>query len=375
VQNATSIAPTAIDAPAVPAASRRLPFLDWTRGVAVLIMIQCHVFNCFTRLDLREGGPYVLSQFIGGMAAPLFLLLSGVTLAFQMDSQDRRQPSAARRWVAALRRAGYILAIAYLFRFSNWIFSSPLPPFRALLRVDILNCMGFAMAVLAVAAIPSGAMRARFTAAAGFAIAALAPVMNTLDWQGIPTLLHDYLVPSHLSFAFFPCGAYVAFGLSAGTILKRLAAERIERTMQWALLAGLAMIAAGQYFSTIPYSIYPKSNFWTDSPALIIIRVGLILAILAAAFIWTEYGAGNGWSWVQTMGKTSLMVYWVHVVLVYGRLFEGWRKVLDIPQVTAATIVVTLAMLLLSVARLRWKLNFKAPLKVIVARSTGIGLY
>src|SRR5579883_2793689 len=111
-------------------------------------MIQCHVFNCFTRPDLRESGAYILSQFVGGMAAPLFLLLAGVTLAFQMDGQDRRQPCAGRRCLAALRRAGYILGIAYLFRLSNWIFSSPLPPVSALLRVDILNCMGFAMAIL-----------------------------------------------------------------------------------------------------------------------------------------------------------------------------------------------------------------------------------
>jgi uncharacterized membrane protein len=331
-----------------------LPFLDWTRGLAVLIMIQCHVFNSFTRLDLREGGPYVLSQFVGGMAAPLFLLMAGMTFAFQMDSQDRREPSPARRWVAALRRAGYILGIAYLFRFTNWIFSSPLPPWTALLRVDILNCMGFAMLVLAVAAVWPSALRARLMAAAGFAIAALAPVMNALDWQGVPTVVHDYLVPSHLSFAFFPCGAYVAFGLSAGAILKRLAADRVERTMQWALLTGLAMIGAGEYFANIPYSIYAKSNFWTDSPALIIIRVGLMLAILAAAFLWTEFGAGTGWSWVQTMGKTSLMVYWVHVVLVYGRVFGRWKKALDIPQVTAVTIGITLLMLLLSAGKLRW---------------------
>src|SRR5215469_2482195 len=102
-------------APAPGARSKRLPFLDWTRGLAVLIMIQCHVFNSFTRLDLRQDGPYVLSQFVGGMAAPLFLFLAGLTLAFQMESQDRRGASPARKWIAALRRAGYILAIAYIF--------------------------------------------------------------------------------------------------------------------------------------------------------------------------------------------------------------------------------------------------------------------
>jgi uncharacterized membrane protein len=354
---AVALAATTKGAPNAPApggVAKRLPFLDWTRGLAVLIMIQCHVFNCFTRLDLRQEGPYVLSQFVGGMAAPLFLLLAGLTLAFQMDSQDRRQASPASRYVAALRRAGYILALAYLFRFSNWVFAIPLPPWRAMLRVDILNSMGFAMGVLAVAAIWPAALRARLTAAAGLAIAALSPVMNALDWNGVPDFVRNYLVPSHLGFAFFPCAAYVAFGISAGTILKRLPAERLERTMQWALLTGLAMVAGGQYFSTIPYSIYAKSNFWTDSPALVIIRVGLILAILAAAFLWTEFGAGPGWSWVQTLGKTSLMVYWVHVVLVYGRLFEPWKKVLPVARVTAVAVGLTILMLGLSIARLRW---------------------
>ena len=83
------------------------------RGLAVLIMIQCHTFNSLTRLDLRGGGPYVLSQFIGGMAAPLFLFMAGMTTAFQMESLERREPAPARRWLISLKRAGYILTIAF----------------------------------------------------------------------------------------------------------------------------------------------------------------------------------------------------------------------------------------------------------------------
>src|SRR5450759_240488 len=69
---------------------KRFPFLDWMRGLAVLIMIQCHTFNSFTRSDLRDGGPDVRTQFIGGMAAPLVLLMAGMTTAFQMESLERR---------------------------------------------------------------------------------------------------------------------------------------------------------------------------------------------------------------------------------------------------------------------------------------------
>src|SRR3954447_22305595 len=88
---------------------KRFPFLDWMRGLAVVIMIQCHTFNSFTRTDLRDGGPYVLTQFIGGMAAPLFLFMAGMTTAFQMESLDRREIPTRRRWMISLRRAGYIL--------------------------------------------------------------------------------------------------------------------------------------------------------------------------------------------------------------------------------------------------------------------------
>jgi len=134
----------------------RFRFLDWMRGVAVLIMIQCHVFNSFTRLDLRPSGAYILSQFIGGMAAPLFLFMAGMTSGFQMESLEKRQTGRWKRWRAAMWRAGYIFLIAYLFRFTNWLGSLPNPSLQDLLKVDILNAMGLAMAAFKSKALPSG---------------------------------------------------------------------------------------------------------------------------------------------------------------------------------------------------------------------------
>src|SRR6516165_6106970 len=88
--------------------SQRLLYLDWVRGFAALIMLQGHVFNSFTRTDLRSGGPYVMSQFVGGMPPAVFLFLLGVTFAFLMDSQTRKGVSATGRWLAAMRRSGYL---------------------------------------------------------------------------------------------------------------------------------------------------------------------------------------------------------------------------------------------------------------------------
>ncbi len=329
------------------------------RGLAVLVMIQCHVFNSLTRLDVRDGGPYVLSQFIGGMAAPLFLFIAGMTTAFQMDSLERRETAAARRWLISMRHAGYILGVAFLFRFTNWAASFPNAQTSELTKVDILNCMGLSMVVFSVASLFRHNGRLRFAVAAATAIAALAPLVANLDWGSTPSLIHEYLAAGNNSgrgrFAFFPCAAYLGYGIATGAIVRRAAADRMERLMQWSVLIGFTGVFVAQYFSNIPYSIYTMSNFWTDNPTLIFIRTGISLLMLAGSYLWTEYVAGPGWSWMQCLGKNSLMVYWVHVMLVYGTWVNPIKRTLSAPLAALATVVVILMMIALSALWLRWK--------------------
>src|SRR5580704_11198566 len=331
------------------------------RGLAVLIMFECHTFNSFARLDLRNGGPYVLSQFVGGMAAPLFLFMAGMTFGFQMESLERREPNRFKRWQFALRRAGYIMAIAFAFRICNWIASIPRPELAEITKVDILNSMGLAMGAFATAAVFDSKNRVRFALAAALAIAVLAPIMESFSWSGTPQLIVEYLAPgpNRGRFPFFPCAAYVGFGLAAGAIVKRTAERtasvNMDRLMQWCALIGFALIFTAQYFANIPFSIYPAPDFWRSSPALVLIRVGISLAMLASAYLWTEYGAAARWSWMQALGQTSLLVYWVHVMLVYGNIVKHWKRTLSIPETTLAFAIVTALMVALAAARLAWK--------------------
>jgi len=327
------------------------------RGLAVVVMIQCHSFNSFVRMDLRDGGGYVLSQFVGGMAAPLFLFMAGMTSAFQMESLERRESRLMTRWLTALRRAAYILTIAFLFRFSNWLASWPNGSLQEITKVDILNCMGVGMAALSFVAVFDSTRRARAAVAFGLAVAGLAPILANLPWSGAPPLLREYLVPlpGRGHFPFFPCASYLGFGLAAGTIVKRSSLDRFERLMQWSVLIGFGLILGAQYLANVPYSLYAKSNFWTDNPSLILIRVGIMLLIMAGAYVWTEYCAAPRWSWMQCLGKNSLMVYWVHVMLVYGSLAKPLKRTMNGWQAALTTAFVTALMLALSVAWLRWK--------------------
>jgi hypothetical protein len=220
--------------------------------------------------------------------------------------------------------------------------------------VDVLNCMGFAVAVLSVMAVFSTADRIRLSAALGFVIAGLSPLVSQLDWSQAPAIVKAYLAPDYLLFGFFPWAAFVAFGLSVGSIIRSLSAEQFERAAQWAAIAGFGLLLVGQYCSTFPYSVYPKSEFWLDSPWLTLMKTGAVLLLLSFAYLWTRHTAGQ-WSWVRQFGLTSLLVYWVHIELVYGRWFWFWKENLGVGQVAACSAVLIVLMLFLSLARTQWK--------------------
>jgi fucose 4-O-acetylase-like acetyltransferase len=88
--------------------------------------------------------------------------------------------------------------------------------------------------------------------------------------------------------------------------------------------------------------------------------------LMAGAYLWTEYCVGTGWSWMQAMGKNSLMVYWVHVMIDYGSLVQPIKRTFSIPQAGLATLTVTLMMVALSALWLTWK-DRKAAKKSPVA--------
>jgi uncharacterized membrane protein len=339
--------------PVAPVSTSRLSFLDWTRGLAAVIMLQGHVFHSFMRADMRNHDTFVLSQFVGGLPPALFLFLTGVTLAFLMHSGERKGLPGWERVKDALGRAKYLFLLAVLFRLQLWFFAYPQSDWSTLFRVDILNCMGFGIAVISVMAVFTTIERIRLGAILGLAIAAISPLVSQLDTSALHPFLRSYFVPSAESFSFFPWGAYLAFGLSAGSVLRVTPSAELHRVMQWGAWFGLVLVIGAQYFSNLPYSLYAKANFWIDSPALVLIKLGIALLLLSFAFLWSTYVA-TGWSWVRQLGTTSLLIYWVHTELVYGRWFGSFKESLSPGSTMVAACCVILAMLGLSLMQTRW---------------------
>lgn len=329
----------------------RMQFLDWTRGVAALIMLQGHVFDAMATGAQRQSSPFVLSQFLGGMPPAIFLFLTGVTLAFLMESQERKELPAWEKLKGIAYRSRYLLLIAILFRLQLWLSGGG--AWTDLLRVDILNCMGVSVLLLAPLALLGRMQRLRASIVTGLAVACAAPLIAHANWTGAPELLKNYLAPNPMLFPIFPWTAFLAFGVATGTILKIASSRDLGRFAQWAAVVGFVLIFGSQHLSNLPYSLYDKSDFWIDSPWLVLIKLGVTLVLMAIAYLWTTHVV-TGWSFVRQLGMTSLLVYWVHTELVYGRWLAGLRGNLSIPQIALLSVTVIVAMIGLSAMRTNW---------------------
>jgi len=338
--------------------SPRLVYLDWMRGLAILLMLQGHSFHSWLRDDLRGSDLFQLSQLAAGLPAPLFLFLTGFSLVILLDRSERGGDSGRQRWLLVLRRAGYIFLMAMLFRLQLWAFYWPHAPARGLLKVDILNTMAVALALSGAMALLA-APRLRMAAAAACAVgAAMAtPLVWSLPQDALPFFLLDYLKGSveMASFPLFPWMSYAFTGVLAGLAL---AGEKersaIDRQMQWMVVVALVLLVAARFFDALPYSYYQPYNYWLTSPNLVANKTAVVLLLLAACYAWSHQTDPLRFSCVRQLGQTSLLIYWVHIELVYGRFLGFLQHRLDIPRTITAIVLLIAAMLLLSLVKTRW---------------------
>ena len=67
----------------------RRGYIDWLRGISVLIMIEAHTLDAWTRLSERQNALYGWAMVVGGFAAPTFLFLAGVSMVLTTTASTR----------------------------------------------------------------------------------------------------------------------------------------------------------------------------------------------------------------------------------------------------------------------------------------------
>jgi uncharacterized membrane protein len=333
----------------------RRQYLDWLRGLAVLIMIEAHVLDSWTRLDARGTGLYGWSMIAGGYGAPLFLLLAGVSVSLSAGSKGRRSgdPVAASR--AVTRRGLQIFLLAFAFRLQAMVVSWG--SWQSLLKVDILNIMGPAIMAAAWLWGLLKTDRGRITgfAAVTLALALLTPpirLTGLLAW--LPEPLEAYLRPrpGYSNFVIFPWAGFVFAGALIGVLVDRTRTRAAESRLNLLLGFGGGALALAAYGASFLPSPYERSDFWTSSPAFFLLRLGVLTAAIAGSYLWHQRaGAESTFSPLQQMGRTSLFIYWIHIELIYGLVVRPLHKSLSLGQAWIGVLIFGLLMLILSLLK------------------------
>lgn len=312
--------------------SRRLPYIDWLRGISVLIMIEAHVFDAWMRLPDRLLPSFKYARILAGWAAPTFLFLAGLSLVMVMSRQLATGGEARVVARAGLRRGWKIFGLALLFRVQSVLASGG--TLRTLLKVDILNVMGLAMVTAAaVWSLGRTSWRKGVLLVAGAAgIAVVTPLVRLAGWPApLPDALEAYIRPvaGRATFTLFPWAGFVLVGGAVGLLMAHLADQaRERRVMTWLAGVGAGAAALGFGLSYLP-SPYADSEFWTSSPAFFLLRCGVLLAALPGTWALTPVLAATGspaGRWLTKLGTSSLFIYWIHVEIVYGMISNPLHK-------------------------------------------------
>ena len=326
-------------------ASRR-GYIDWLRGILVLIMIEAHTLDSWTRLDVRQNGVYGWAMIVGGFGAPGFLFLAGIAIALAAGSRIRRGRTSEEAAALARRRALQIFGLAFLFRLQSWAISGG-DPVQTLLKVDILNIMGLSMFASAVLWGIGRSAWGRFAWIAGATalVAMIMPIVRSSSWLlSLPDPIEWYIrpIPGRGTFTLFPWAGFLLGGTAVGLWLDSARTPEDERRVNIAFaVLGITLAAAAYGASFLP-SIYREASFWTTSPTFFFLRLGVLILSLPVAYAWNRVWTGR--SILQEFGLASLFIYWIHVELAYGVLSSPIHKRLTLGQAFLAYALFTVAL-------------------------------
>jgi len=290
-------------------------------------MIQGHVSDALLSPQIKAHPWFYIYDFFHGFVAPTFLIASGV--AYGAATMKRWEEhifwgKQSRRRVLrflGLIAIGYALHLPY-FSLRKTISSGSPTEIKALLQSDVLQCIGVTLLLLQIGILLLKNKKAfvwAVTAVASIVIFS-APVMWSSHLSGhLPAALVSYLSPENASwFPLFPWAAYILCGVLFGCIFVNAqdSARAASVMLKYAALnVGVLILALIVMY--LPFDFYSAHDFWKSNPAMFFVRLSVVGIITSLMFL-----AERWWKTPQSfpliMGRESLFIYILHLVIVYG---------------------------------------------------------
>jgi hypothetical protein len=332
----------------------RFDFIDALRGVGLLCMVIDHAYDWWL-IEPANGGSWGRSTlFIGTLAAPIFMVLVGVSMTLATAGRRARGITASKAAWLLIRRGvvvglwGYLVNLLVFFSGDNWI---------DLLAFDVLQCIGVGMVLLAPLVVWGPEWVVALLAlglgwGGQFADHLKLPAYLGTAVSGIPPIAYFPLLPW---LCFIPIGmlwgrALVCWGHEPATA---------DRLATWMLPTGVTLLIGA---ACVPANF----GYRHPGPGPILFELAVVAWAGALLYGLHRWACGAKWlAWLRILGSETLLLYVFHHLLGYrlfsvmgwvtGRSWHGRYGVFDIPTATMLLLVLCGIMYLVARAWSRWK--------------------
>ena len=308
----------------------RLVLLDMLRAIGVLLMIEGHTIDAVLSPVYKDGSSIVfqLWTFFRGLTAPFFFFSAGLAfvVASVRDNGGLLQVSRKAR-LRRVRRIFTLLSLGYLLHFPLQLLYSPsdvtADEWKIFYLADALQIISLSLLVILVIAliVKRKEMLLRSYVVAAFLSLAIAPVIEPVLWEKFMSpFIYSYLTyRSGSFFTFFPFSAFLfagaAFGAAAISLPAETRAFSLSKSFMKASVVSVILFVV--FFPIQIAFVSPYNLYWKALPAVNLLRFGLV-TLVAAAVGYASLRMRSFPRILPAIGKSSLTVYVVHLMIVYG---------------------------------------------------------
>lgn len=340
--------------------SGRIVWIDLARAVAVLLMVQGHALDVLLAPTYRSGSFFDVWLFVRGLVSCLFLFLAGLSFVIASDRRLDDYLSASPRLWARLRRLLFFFVLGYAMHFPVGRLSDLADlsdgQVRAFSNVDILQLISVSLLALQGILMLTRRWVPFALATTGIAVVTVlsAPAAWRTDWtEVLPVPLAAYLSAGTGSlFPLLPWAAFPMLGAAFGVFI--VSTTGSSRRVPAVLLGlGAFMALAGWSLSRVPLDPFGPLEFWDTSPNLFLIRAGPVVMLLGV-LAWISRGASRLPAPAQALAEESLLIYFVHVCVLYGSIWNVGLAELVGPVLDNAGVAAWICLLFATMLGLAW---------------------
>ena len=295
-----------------------------------MLMIQGHTLDAVLSPLYKNGSAFMfqLWTFFRGLTAPFFFFSAGLAFVVATVKYNGGILSVSRRTKSRrIRRIVTLLLLGYGLHFPLELIydpsSVPAENLKIFFFVDALHVISLSLLVILVISIfakNAETLSRSFVVAAVLSLA-IAPIMEPIKWESfLHPFFYSYLTfRSGSFFTFFPFSAYLfagaLFGAASIVMPVETRARALTKNFVKASFVSLALFLL--FFPIQLKFVSPFVDYWRALPAINLLRFGMV-SFVAAGIGYLSLRVRRLPKILPGVGKSSLAVYVVHLMIVYG---------------------------------------------------------